>query len=62
MQDFPDAWKYRDGFRENLSKIGLKVEENYKNHSPSFAIEIWSPVVDRFIRTVKDLIKKPDII
>ena len=57
MLDFTDIWKYRDEFRENLSKIGLKVEEDYEEHSPSFVIERWSPVVNRFIEAVKDLIK-----
>lgn len=56
MQDFPETHKYRDEFKEKISRIGLKVEDDYKQRSPSFSIEEWSPKVNEFTEAVRELV------
>lgn len=58
LRETPEAQRFRDEFKEKLSRIkGMTVPEGYPESSPKYSVAVWSPVVDDFINAVKDLIK-----
>lgn len=57
LDDNADMEKYRDEFKDNLTKIrGIVIPTDYKQKSIGIPIDKWSSVVDEFIKVVKDLI------
>jgi hypothetical protein len=52
----PDV-QFRDKLKQALERIpGFKLPENYQDKFPMISAETWTPVVDRFIQTLRDLI------
>jgi len=58
LNDNAEMEKYRDEFKDKLSKIhGITISADYRGRSVGVPIEKWIPVADEFIKVVQDLIK-----
>lgn len=58
MKDNPEMERYRDEFKEKLSKIkGVTITADYKEKSIGIPIEQWISVQNDFMQIVEDLVR-----